>query len=290
MRPTATQAQPVTRSTAFEGVQLKEQQVEVEEAPAEEPVAAAAPEPAEETAAPEAPTEEGIGTGRGYGEERHDKYADDVDTGDALAEADIYIAYGRHSQAIDLLKTAIGNEPENAAYRLKLIELYVDQGERDEAAGQLTELRSRGDADAIARAEAIMSGGSGAGAVTETPPAPEPAAERPVPTVGAPSGAGAIAADEPETLESDFSGLEIEEGDAGEEVADELDLSDDFSGNGEEMVFAAEGNQMSTKLDLARAYMDMGDEDGARQILEEVIAEGSEEQQEEARQLLARIG
>ena len=55
-------------------------------------------------------------------------------------------------------------------------------------------------------------------------------------------------------------------------------------------MFAAEGNQMSTKLDLARAYMDMGDEDGARQILEEVIAEGSEEQQDEARQLLARIG
>jgi pilus assembly protein FimV len=293
LRPTATQAQPVSRSTAFEGVQLKEQKVEVETAPAEAPVAAAAPEPVEEPAVPEAPQGEEMGTGRGYGEERHDKYADDVDTGDALAEADIYIAYGRHSQAIDLLKTAIGNEPENAAYRLKLIELYVDQGERDEAAGQLTELRSRGDADAIARAESIMSGGTGAGAVTETPqPAAEPAAARPVPTVGAPSGAGALAGDqEPEALESDFSGLEIEEGDGGEEVADELDLSDDFSGgNGEEMVFAAEGNQMSTKLDLARAYMDMGDEDGARQILEEVIAEGSEEQQDEARQLLARIG
>jgi pilus assembly protein FimV len=291
LRPTATQAQPVSRSTAFEGVQLKDQQLEVEAAPAEEPAAAAAPEPVEEPAVAEA-KEEGLGSGRGYGEERHDKYAEDADTGDALAEADIYIAYGRHSQAIDLLKTAIGNEPENAAYRLKLIELYVDQGERDEAAGQLTELRSRGDADAIARAEAIMSGGTGAGAVTETPTAPEPVAEKPVPTVGAPSGAGSLASEEPEaeSLESDFSGLEIEEGDSGEEVADELDLSDDFGSNGEEMVFAAEGNQMSTKLDLARAYMDMGDEDGARQILEEVITEGSEEQQDEARQLLARIG
>jgi pilus assembly protein FimV len=154
-------------------------------------------------------------------------------------------------------------------------------------------LRSRGDADAIARAEAIMSGGSAAGAVTETPPAPKtPEPAKPIPTVGAPSGAGSLASEESaeEALESDFSGLEIEEGDGSEEVADELDLSDDFNGNGEDMVFAAEGNQMSTKLDLARAYMDMGDEDGARQILEEVIAEGSEEQQDEARQLLARIG
>jgi pilus assembly protein FimV len=47
---------------------------------------------------------------------------------------------------------------------------------------------------------------------------------------------------------------------------------------------------MSTKLDLARAYMDMGDEDGARQILEEVVADGSDEQKAEASNLLERIG
>jgi pilus assembly protein FimV len=34
----------------------------------------------------------------------------------------------------------------------------------------------------------------------------------------------------------------------------------------------------------------MGDEDGARQILEEVAAEGSDELQAEARALLDRIG
>jgi pilus assembly protein FimV len=36
--------------------------------------------------------------------------------------------------------------------------------------------------------------------------------------------------------------------------------------------------------------MDMGDEDGARQILEEVAAEGNEEIRAEARALLERIG
>jgi pilus assembly protein FimV len=36
--------------------------------------------------------------------------------------------------------------------------------------------------------------------------------------------------------------------------------------------------------------MDMGDDSGARQILEEVVAEGSEEQQAEAGALLERIG
>ena len=34
-------------------------------------------------------------------------------------------------------------------------------------------------------------------------------------------------------------------------------------------------SEVGTKLDLARAYMDMGDPEGARNILEEVMHEGS---------------
>ncbi len=34
-------------------------------------------------------------------------------------------------------------------------------------------------------------------------------------------------------------------------------------------------SEVGTKLDLARAYMDMGDPEGARNILEEVVTEGS---------------
>lgn len=44
--------------------------------------------------------------------------------------------------------------------------------------------------------------------------------------------------------------------------------------------------EVGTKLDLARAYADMGDPEGARSILTEVIEEGDEAQREEARQLL----
>lgn len=47
---------------------------------------------------------------------------------------------------------------------------------------------------------------------------------------------------------------------------------------------------VGTKLDLARAYLDMGDPEGARSMLQEVIAEGSEVQKQEARRLLADIG
>lgn len=46
---------------------------------------------------------------------------------------------------------------------------------------------------------------------------------------------------------------------------------------------------IGTKLDLARAYLDMGDPDGARSMLEEVLTEGNESQQGEARRLLAEM-
>jgi len=48
--------------------------------------------------------------------------------------------------------------------------------------------------------------------------------------------------------------------------------------------------EVGTKLDLARAYIDMGDPDGARSILNEVLDEGGDEQQQEARQLLEELG
>ena len=47
--------------------------------------------------------------------------------------------------------------------------------------------------------------------------------------------------------------------------------------------------EVGTKLDLARAYVDMGDPGGARSILEEVLNEGDESQQQQARQLLETL-
>ncbi len=44
--------------------------------------------------------------------------------------------------------------------------------------------------------------------------------------------------------------------------------------------------EVGTKLDLARAYVDMGDPAGARSILEEVLDEGDESQRQQAQQLL----
>ncbi|MDB5810704.1 MAG: hypothetical protein JWN94_2826 [Betaproteobacteria bacterium] len=47
---------------------------------------------------------------------------------------------------------------------------------------------------------------------------------------------------------------------------------------------------VQTKFDLAKAYQEMGDKDGAREILQEVIKEGDATQQAEAKQLLDTLG
>lgn len=46
---------------------------------------------------------------------------------------------------------------------------------------------------------------------------------------------------------------------------------------------------IGTKLDLAKAYLDMGDPEGARSMLDEVMSEGNDSQKDEARKLLAEI-
>lgn len=66
--------------------------------------------------------------------------------------------------------------------------------------------------------------------------------------------------------------------------------ANDFASSAEdELDFLSDADETSTKLDLARAYIDMGDRDGARDILDEVLIEGNDNQKQEAKDLLARL-
>ncbi|VVP08803.1 hypothetical protein PS838_03218 [Pseudomonas fluorescens] len=56
-----------------------------------------------------------------------------------------------------------------------------------------------------------------------------------------------------------------------------------------EFDFLSGTDEVATKLDLAQAYIDMGDADGARDILNEVVNEGDADQKVEARELLSRL-
>ena len=48
-------------------------------------------------------------------------------------------------------------------------------------------------------------------------------------------------------------------------------------------------NEVATKLDLAKAYIDMGDLEGAEDILGEIQQEGDAEQREAAQELLRQL-
>lgn len=48
--------------------------------------------------------------------------------------------------------------------------------------------------------------------------------------------------------------------------------------------------EVATKLDLAKAYQEMGDKDGARELLNEVVKEGDAAQQGQAKQMLSGLG
>lgn len=51
----------------------------------------------------------------------------------------------------------------------------------------------------------------------------------------------------------------------------------------------ARWQEVATKLDLAKAYEEMGDKDGARELLNEVIKEGDAAQQQQAKSMLAAL-
>jgi pilus assembly protein FimV len=48
-------------------------------------------------------------------------------------------------------------------------------------------------------------------------------------------------------------------------------------------------DETATKLDLAKAYIDMGDQVGARSILDEVMSEGNEVQKKQAAELVTQL-
>ena len=75
-----------------------------------------------------------------------------------------------------------------------------------------------------------------------------------------------------------------------EDAAAEAGLTVDSSGeDDDDFDFLAGTDEAATKLDLARAYIEMGDAEGARDILEEVALEGNDSQKVEAQGLLKNL-
>jgi len=76
---------------------------------------------------------------------------------DPVAEADVYIAYGREEQAEDILKEALRLNPDRSSARVKLMEILARRGDRPGFARHAADLMARtgGSGDDWARAAAI---------------------------------------------------------------------------------------------------------------------------------------
>ncbi|OEZ98352.1 FimV/HubP family polar landmark protein [Duganella sp. HH101] len=81
----------------------------------------------------------------------------DTNEVDPVAEADVYIAYGRDAQAEEILKEALRSHPERHAVRLKLLEIYVTRKDPRSFETQASELYAltRGQGDEWAQAAAM---------------------------------------------------------------------------------------------------------------------------------------
>lgn len=305
---------------------------------------------------------------------------------DPIAEAEVYIAYGRETQAEEILREALKRQPERQAIRLKLLEIY--SGRKDTVAfgqmaremhdmtGGLNEEWSKvvqmgaaldpdnalygdGTADlaapspvaspaadvggmAAAGAAAVAAGVAGMAAAAE-PQHVEPEA----PAVSSPSmdeglafdggynkPAGEAESKPVQTFQSTRSGplsampgvelpsldldapLDLDEGPStvtdlniDTTITESLDMGHASGGEGDGLgaigldlspstisgpitmsgAASSQWQEMASKLDLASAYVEIGDKEGARELLEEVINGGDAAQQQRARELLADL-
>jgi pilus assembly protein FimV len=201
---------------------------------------------------------------------------------DPVAEADVYLAYGRYQQAEELIRNALNRAPQRNELRYKLLEVLFAAKNTNafdtEAEALLATLGSQEDEMWVRVVEMGQELNPGnplyrAGGV-ETVTA---AAEQ-----GLDFDLGELSSFVPQTQEA-APNLPVDK-----ELSFDLSAGSDFEDAGEGLLASAD--EVATKLDLARAYLEMGDPDGARSILQEVLDEGNVAQKSEAQTLLSQMG
>lgn len=240
-----------------------------------------------------------------------------------LEEADIYIAYGRYERAIEILQPAVNENPGNAALHLKLAEIFLANGEQSRFTQQEADLQAIGDADALAKVEALKAKHAASASLAEqdetqaqqgmSAEATEqevaeledlefelPDSEQVAALQGDErdkSGANLVEFDM-DLEDDDFLDIDAEDAaelqDVDSDNVLEFSLRDDGAVEGqaisaEDMDFLVDTDESATKLELAKAYIDMADTGAAQDILNEVISEGSQEQKDEASKLLENL-
>jgi pilus assembly protein FimV len=215
---------------------------------------------------------------------------------DPVTEADVYLAYGRVHQAEDVLQAALKEDPDNLAIRAKLLEVFHAAGNVaafNIAASEYRELAPEDDAQwsgIAAFGYELSPGNELYSAAKQISGDTSHSADFDMDL----SGLNDVSDRSEATADTDDLAFTID-ADAETGEADERPGSIEFSldetgedeAQGEGLL--ASTDEVATKLDLARAYLDMEDPEGARSILKEVMEEGNAEQRSEAESLISNI-
>ncbi|WLG86818.1 peptidoglycan-binding protein [Pseudomonas cucumis] len=100
------------------------------------------------------------------------------------------------------------------------------------------------------------------------------------------------APDQPDAFESELSDVNAELDRLSQSLGEPSFTAEDAlasAADEPDFDFLSGTDEVATKLDLAQAYIDMGDNDGARDILNEVVTEGDAGQKSEAKEMLSRL-
>lgn len=252
-------------------------------------------------AAPETGTEEEIAAATA--EEEGADFRFDLDEEPAKDEAELPAVEGEPSQALEFDSTLLGVDQDDEELDLSFdLEEAADEGAESgldldfggaESEGVDTDLSST-DFDLELNTIQTDTTKLGTEEAAEAPEAEEETA------AVAPEDAS-MAEDRDFSIEWDITGMGLEapedESEADTSGAHLTEHPDDLESTAI-LDFTAvpldddddgEADMVATKLDLAKAYIDMGDADGAKNILDEVAKEGNDAQRKEAEELIANL-
>ncbi len=231
-----------------------------------------------------------------------------LDQSNPIAEADFHIAYGLYDQAADLINGALELDPSDKPLMSKLCEIYFVWGNRDAFISAATKFKANiggSGSESVDWDKIVIMGqqiatdhemfeGVELGAGDDTQQGVDfdfdfdvagktPTIESTMTGVTAETNL-----DLDDTIEQPRDDATVEQSrptlpEGAAEVPTTSVAPENISGD---LHDARTIREVGTKLDLARAYVDMGDAAGARSILEEVLDEGDDPLKQQAQQLL----
>ena len=251
--------------------------------------------------------------GSGISEKSDHASTDSGKAPDPISEADIYLTYGHNDQAERVLASAILREPTRTDFKLKLLEVYRAQGDLEkfeQIAGQLSTSLPVDSSEWVSVAQMGRALSSNNPLFTATPLSrreadneaasdgdtwteeigidlelEEPGVELVTPTISSPPDV------QPEvTGRSSSTDLELSEDPVKHPVEKpvydpELSDTDDSTEDPDN----ADSMDVGTRLDLARAYIEMGDNSAAKNMLNEVVQHGDADQRASAQAMLMTL-